>query len=152
MLAATHGQEAFLFTPPVGIDSSIWSLTIGLAEEWYFKPDAGLLLGSPANAHPVQPHDVQPELLDVATGIHNLQEMTSLSIIGPSHTWAGFDPVAPGFFWVAAQGGYGVQTSPAMGEICAALARGQPLADDLIGFGLRAGMLSPARFRPFTLQ
>jgi D-arginine dehydrogenase len=157
-------RTAFLFAPPVGIDSSKWPLTIGLAEDWYFKPDAGLLLGSPANADPVLPHDVQPELLDVATGIHNLQEMTSLSITRPSHTWAGlrsfvadgdlvagFDPVAPGFFWVAAQGGYGVQTSPAMGEICAALARSQPLAHNLTRLGLHAGMLSPGRFRPITL-
>lgn len=158
-------RTAFLFAPPDGVNSSKWPLTIGLAEDWYFKPDAGLLLGSPANADPVPPHDVQPEVLDVATGIYNLQEMTSLSITRPSHTWAGlrsfvadgdlvggFDPVVPGFFWVAAQGGYGVQTSPAMGEMCATLARGLPLADNLTGFGLRAEMMSPARFRSKTLK
>ncbi|QJW84972.1 FAD-binding oxidoreductase [Ramlibacter terrae] len=59
----------------------------------------------------------------------------------------GFDPAAPGFFWVAAQGGYGIQTSPAMGEACAALARGLPIPERIAGFGLTEAMLSPARLR-----
>ena len=59
----------------------------------------------------------------------------------------GFEPQAPGFFWVAGQGGYGVMTSPAMGEACAALVRGQELPAHLAGFGLTAQMLSPKRLR-----
>ncbi len=59
----------------------------------------------------------------------------------------GFDPGAPGFFWLAAQGGYGIQTSPAMGEGCAALARGLPLPQRIADFGLTQAMLSPARLR-----
>jgi D-arginine dehydrogenase len=60
----------------------------------------------------------------------------------------GFDPAAPGFFWLAAQGGYGIQTSPAMGEACAALARGWPIPPRIADFGLSAEMLGPARLRP----
>ena len=52
---------------------------------------------------------------------------------------------APGFFWCAAQGGYGIQTSAAMGEACAALARGEPLPAHIANCGLTAQMLSPAR-------
>ncbi|MDZ4337083.1 MAG: FAD-dependent oxidoreductase, partial [Pseudomonas sp.] len=76
----------------------------------------------------------------------------------PAHTWAGlrsfvadgdlvggFDPQVAGFFWVAAQGGYGIQTSAAMGMACAALARGEPLPEHLRQFGLTEAMLSPAR-------
>jgi D-arginine dehydrogenase len=59
----------------------------------------------------------------------------------------GFDPAAPGFFWLAAQGGYGIQTSAAMGEACAALARGLPLPQRIAEFGLTEQMLGPARLR-----
>jgi D-arginine dehydrogenase len=129
-----------------------------VAEEFYFKPDAGMLLGSPANADPVEPQDVQPEELDIALGIHRIEEMTTLQIRRPTRTWAGlrsfvadgdlaggFAADAPGFFWLAAQGGYGIQTSAAMGEACAALARGLPLPQRIAGFGLTAQMLSPGR-------
>jgi D-arginine dehydrogenase len=135
-------------------------MAIGAGEDWYFKPDAGMLLGSPANADPVDPHDVQPEELDIALAIHRIQEMTTMSIRRPTRTWAGlrsfvpdgdlvggFDPAAPGFFWVAAQGGYGIQTSAAMGETCAALARGLPIPGRIAAFGLTEAMLSPARLR-----
>ncbi len=144
------------------MDVSRWPMFYGFDETWYVKPDAGMLLGSPANADPVAPHDVQPEALDIATGIHNIEAMTTLSIRRPARTWAGlrsfvadgdlvggFDPQAQGFFWVAAQGGYGIQTSAAMGEACAALAQGKPLPRHIADFGLTEAMLSPARlFRP----
>jgi len=151
-------RSAMIFAPPAGVDISSWPMAIGVTEDWYFKPDAGMLLGSPANADPVEPQDVQPEELDIAMAIHRIEEMTTLAIRRPSRTWAGlrsfvgdgdlvggFDPRAPGFFWVAAQGGYGIQTSPGMGESCAALARGLPLPERIAAFGLTEAMLSPAR-------
>jgi D-arginine dehydrogenase len=57
----------------------------------------------------------------------------------------GWDPTAPGFFWVAAQGGYGIQTSAAMGEACAALVRGLPIPARIQDYGLSEVMLSPGR-------
>jgi D-arginine dehydrogenase len=153
-------RSAFIFAPPQGLDISQWPMAIGVDEDWYFKPDAGMLLGSPANADPVEPHDVQPEEMDIALAIHRIEEMTTLTIRRPTRTWAGlrsfvadgdlvagFDAQAPGFFWVAAQGGYGIQTSAAMGEACAALARGLPLPERIASFGLTPAMLSPARLR-----
>ena len=153
-------RSAFIFAPPADVQSARWPLVLGAAEDWYFKPDAGMLLGSPANADPVEPQDVQPEEIDIALAIHRIQEMTTMTIGRPIRTWAGlrsfvpdgdlvggFDPDAPGFFWVAAQGGYGIQTSAAMGEACAALARGLPLPARIAGFGLSQAMLSPARLR-----
>lgn len=151
-------RAAFTFNAPEGVDCHAWPGVVSLDESFYFKPDAGLLLGSPANADPVEPHDVQPEELDIALGIYQIEEHTTLAIRRPTHTWAGlrsfvadgdlvggYDPQAPGFFWCAAQGGYGIQTSAAMGQACAALIRGEPLPEHLRQFGLSAEMLSPAR-------
>lgn len=154
-------RTAFTFAPPEGVTVHDWPMTIAASETWYIKPDAGVLLGSPANADPVAPHDVQPEELDVALAIDAIERMTTLRIRRPSRTWAGlrsfvadgdlvggFDAEAPDFFWVAAQGGYGIQTSAAMGEACAALLRGLPIPVHLAAFGLTADMLSPRRLRP----
>lgn len=151
-------RAAFTFHVADGIDCHAWPALVSLDESFYFKPDAGLLLGSPANADPVEPHDVQPEELDIALGIHQIEEHTSLQIRRPAHTWAGlrsfvadgdlvggFDTQAENFFWVAAQGGYGIQTSAAMGQACAALLRRQPLPQPLLEAGLSEAMLSPAR-------
>lgn len=151
-------RAAFTFQAGAGIDCQNWPALVSLDESFYFKPDAGLLLGSPANADPVAAHDVQPEELDIALGIHQTETHTSLQIRRPEHTWAGlrsfvadgdliggFDAQAAGFFWVAAQGGYGIQTSAAMGQACAALIRKQPLPEQLIAAGLTAAMLSPQR-------
>ncbi|MEX5351507.1 FAD-binding oxidoreductase [Pseudomonas juntendi] len=151
-------RAAFIFAAPEGVDCHHWPMLVSLDESFYMKPDAGMLLGSPDNADPVEPHDVQPEELDIALGIYQIEEATTLRIRRPTRTWAGlrsfvadgdlvagFDPQVPGLFWVAGQGGYGIQTSPAMGQASAALVRGEALPEHLHGFGLTAAMLSPAR-------
>ncbi|WP_019372718.1 FAD-dependent oxidoreductase, partial [Melaminivora alkalimesophila] len=133
---------------------------IGVAEDFYFKPDAGQLLGSPANADPVAPHDVVPEELDVALGIHRIQEIADLEIRRPTRSWAGlrsfvadgdlvigWDNHVPGFFWLAAQGGYGIQSAAAAALLARNLALNQPLDPRLVREGLEAGQLSPARLR-----
>ncbi len=156
-------RSAFVFAAPAGVSVTGWPSVVGADESWYFKPDAGLLLGSPANADPVPPQDVQPEELDIALGMHRIEEMTTLQIGRPIRSWAGlrsfvadgdlvggFDADAAGFFWVAAQGGYGIQTSAAMGQACAALARGAAIPSPIADFGLTPAMLSPARLRAAT--
>ena len=144
-------RAAFIFAGPEGVDIHHWPMLVSLDESFYMKPDAGMFLGSPANADPVEPHDVQPEELDIAMGIYQIEEATTLTIRRPTRTWAGlrsfvsdgdlvsgFDPQVPGLFWVAAQGGYGIQTSPAMGQASAALVRGVALPEALGRFGLNA--------------
>lgn len=151
-------RSAFIFAPPEGAPIERWPMVIGADESFYFKPDAGMLLGSPANEDPVDPQDVQPEEYDIALGIQRIEEATTMRIRRPSRAWAGlrsfvpdgdlvggYDPGREGFFWLAAQGGYGIQTSPAMGEACAALVRGRAIPERIAGFGLTAAMLSPAR-------
>jgi D-arginine dehydrogenase len=151
-------RSAFLFAPPPEVAIQDWPMCVAVDESWYVKRDAGMLLGSPANADPVEPQDVQPDEYDIALGIHRIEEMTTLQIRRPTRTWAGlrsfvadgalvggFAPAAPGFFWLAGQGGYGIQTSPAMGEACAALIVGAPLPARLAAFGITREILGPAR-------
>ncbi|MCH7796518.1 MAG: FAD-binding oxidoreductase [Proteobacteria bacterium] len=59
---------------------------------------------------------------------------------------AGFDPEREGFFWLAGQGGYGIQTAPSMGRIAAALATGRTLPPDLADLGVDEAKLAPGRF------
>lgn len=151
-------RTAFTFDPPAGLDISGWPMVIGIDESYYFKPDAGQLLGSPANADPVDPHDVQAEEIDVATGIFHIEEVSTMQIRRPRHVWAGLrsfvsdgdlvvghDDAAPNFFWVAAQGGYGIQSAPAVARLAASTLLGQPFPEDLAGFGVRSAALAPAR-------
>ena len=143
-------RSAFTFAPPSGLDCRAWPCVVGIDEDFYFKPDAGVLLGSPANAEPVTPHDVVAEEVDVATGIARIEEATTMTIRRPLRTWAGlrsfvpdgalvgdFDDALPGFFWCCGQGGYGIQTSAAMGELCAARVLGRPLPQYIADHGLR---------------
>lgn len=158
-------RSAFIFTPPEGIPSRHWPLFLDVLESFYVKPDAGMLLGSPCNADPVPPHDVQAEDLDIAIAIDNIERLTTLRIRRPSHVWAGlrsfvadgeliggFDARLPGFFWAAAQGGYGIQSAPAAGRYYASVLLGEAapaqLAAQLTEFGFDPARISPARCQP----
>lgn len=151
-------RSAFTFAPPPGTDTHGWPCVSDIDESFYFKPDAGVLLGSPANADPVPPHDVVAEELDVAIGIDRIEAATTLTIRRPLRTWAGlrsfvpdgalvggFDGALPGFFWCCGQGGYGIQTSPAMGQACAARLRGQAMPAHIADQGLGFADLAPRR-------
>ncbi len=153
-------RSAFTFAPPERLDIRAWPTVVGADEAFYFKPEAGMLLGSPANVDPTFPHDVRPEELDIATGIARIEAATNLRIRRPARTWAGlrsfvadgeliggFDPGAPGFFWLAGQGGYGIQTAAAMGQACSAILLGQPFPEPLVKLGVSATELSPQRLR-----
>lgn len=154
-------RSAFTFSAPEGLDATHWPAIISADENWYIKPDAGQLLGSPANADPVAPHDVVSEELDIATGIWHIEEATTLQIRRPSHTWAGLrsfvadgelvigwdaspTPVA-GFFWVAAQGGYGIQSAAGYSLLARNLLLGEMLDASLAQQKVNVGAVSPSR-------
>ncbi|MGE0154275.1 MAG: NAD(P)/FAD-dependent oxidoreductase [Reyranellaceae bacterium] len=153
-------RTAFTFDGPPDLDYHRLPMVLDADEEFYFKPEVGQFLASPADETPVDPCDVQPEEYDIAEAAAQIEEFTSLRIRRINNKWAGlrsfvadrspvvgFDDEAPGFFWLAGQGGYGIQTSPAMGEVAAALALRQPLPARIAALGVTPEFLSPARLR-----
>lgn len=130
-------RTALLAELPAGILADAWPMVIDIDENFYLKPDAGLLLISPADETPVPPCDVQPEEFDVAVAVDRVERATTLNITRIRRRWAGlrsfapdrspvigFDGALPGFFWLAGQGGYGIQTAPAAARLAASLLRG----------------------------
>lgn len=151
-------RSAALVAPPADLDVDPWPVVHNAGGGLYFKPEAGMLMVSPADATPSEPCDAQPEELDIAVAIDRFQRATRISVERIEHRWAGlrsfvsdglpvvgFDPECAGFFWLVAQGGFGVQTSPAMGRVAAHLIQGKDLPDDLLERGVRAQQISPAR-------
>ena len=135
-----------------------WPMVHEVESEFYFKPDAGRLLLSPADQTPSPPCDARPDEMDVAIAIERFERATTVAVAHIEHRWAGlrsfvadsvpvvgFDPDAPGFFWLVGQGGFGIQTSPAMGRLSSALVRGQDVPDDLRARGLTTELFRPRR-------
>lgn len=146
------------FDPPAGVDPRAWPITGAASEDWYFLPQGGRVLGSPEDETPSAPCDAQPEELDVALAIDRIETATTMQVRRVQTKWAGlrsfvadktivagFAREAEGFFWLAGQGGYGIQTSPAMGRVAAALATGGELPADIAGRGITPAMLAPDR-------
>jgi len=153
-------RTAFSVDAPSGIDVASWALVDDVGGAFYFKPDAGRLLVSPADATPSPPTDAQPEEIDVAVGLDRLQRATTLAVPRITHKWAGlrsfvadgspvvgWDDEVDGFFWLAAQGGYGIKTAPALARAVAGLIARDGLPRDLLDFGLDEWALGPARCR-----
>ena len=153
-------RTAVLFDPAPAADVRAWPIIIDADEQFYFKPDAGKLLGSPADETASPPCDAQPEEIDVAIAVDRIEQAANFRVQRVLRRWAGlrsfvadkspvvgFDSELPGFFWLVAQGGYGIQTAPALGRIAAALARGAEIPEDLRELGVAAENLSPARIR-----
>jgi D-arginine dehydrogenase len=152
-------RTAMLVEVPAQLDIGRWPFVSDIAEEFYFKPDAGALFLSPADETPAEPGDAQPEEWDVAAAVERLESATTLEVRKLKARWAGlrtfapdrtpvvgFSPHAEGFFWLAGQGGYGIQTAPALSRIAAALALRASLPEDLADMAASVAELSPARF------
>jgi D-arginine dehydrogenase len=151
-------RTAFTVAVPAGMNAAHWPLVNDVAEEFYFKPDAGQLFVSPADATVSPPMDAYPEDYDVAVGVDRLERATSLRVQGVARSWAGLrtfapdavpvvgaDPVVDGFYWLAGQGGYGIKTSPALSRALASLLRDGRFPADLAEMNINAADLSPAR-------
>jgi D-arginine dehydrogenase len=153
-------RTAVLFDPAPPAEVNLWPTIIDADEQFYFKPDAGRLLGSPADETACPPCDAQPEELDVAIAIDRIEQAANFHVQRVLRKWAGlrsfvadkspvvgFDPDLPGFFWLVAQGGYGIQTAPALARTAAALACGEEIPEDLRQMGVTADDLSPVRIK-----
>ena len=123
-------RTAILVDAPDNMDISGWPVVIDIDEKFYFKPEAGQLMLSPADETATEPCDAVPEEIDIAIAIDRIQQVTSLKVRKVNHSRAGlrsfapdrtfvvgFDPRIDGFFWLAGQGGYGVQSAPGLADI-----------------------------------
>jgi len=155
-------RTAFTFDSPAGLAIEHLPMAIDFDETFYFKPEIGQFLASPADETPSAPCDVQPEEMDIAIAVDRIQTATTLLIRRIKNKWAGlrsfvadknlvvgYDDAIPGFFWLAGQGGYGIQTGAAAGRLATNLALGQGLPADIAELGVTETALSPRRL---TLQ
>ncbi len=151
-------RTAITFEPPPGVAIYDWPAVVDVEESYYFKPDAGRLLASPADETPSPPCDAQPDEYDIAVLVDRLSRATTLTIPRIHSKWAGlrsfvadrtlvagYDPKVSGFFWLAAQGGYGIQTAAGAARAAAALITGRALPADLQDLGIAPEHLSPSR-------
>ena len=154
-----HRRTAILVDLPDGTETSRLPEINELDETFYFKPDAGRLLVSPADETPCEPADVQPEEIDIAWAAYHLEEATTLSVKRIAKSWAGMRSFAADrlpvigpapdherFFWLAGQGGYGILSSPALGSLAASLLTQTPLHEGFTRETLDPAMFSPGRF------
>ncbi len=155
-----HRRTAFIFDAPESVGIARWPMVSDAEELFYFKPEAGRLLGSLAEEIPVPATDVQPDDFDVATAVDRIEQVIDFPVRRVLRSWAGLrvfgpdrDPVsgfeqgAPGFYWHAGLGGYGIQTAPAMGEFAATMILGRSLPAVIDDAGVEARALAPARLR-----
>lgn len=151
-------RTAMMLDMPPGFEGADWPMAIDIDEQFYLKPDAGRLLASPADETPSEPCDAQPEELDIAIAIDRIQRAADLPVRSIARRWAGLrtfaadrspvvghDPKAEGFFWLAGQGGYGIQTAPALARAAAALVRRRPVEEAILAEGFDPAAVSPAR-------
>ncbi|MFX0540239.1 NAD(P)/FAD-dependent oxidoreductase [Roseovarius sp. S4756] len=136
-------------------DVSNWPLFGSVSETWYAKPEGGKLMVSPADEDPVEPHDAWPDDMVLAEGLDRYERAVTVPVTRIERSWAGLRTFAPdrtpvvgyatdcdGFFWLAGQGGYGVQTAPALSQVTAAVIGGRApaLASEIIA------AIAPKRF------
>jgi D-arginine dehydrogenase len=152
-------RRSVCILPAGRFDVSKWPMVGDVDEEFYFKPDAGSLLLSPSEETPIDPCDVYVDELEIARAVACLEAVTDIRVTQKiTRQWAGlrsfvsdgmpvvgYDKNAPGFFWLAGQGGDGIQTSPALSRLACALATDEPVPDDLAADGLTDKTLSPER-------
>ena len=156
-------RTAFTFDAPAGLDIARLPIVVDMNESFYFKPEVGQFLGSPADETPSPPCDAQPEELDLAIAIDRIEQAMSFGVGRLHSKWAGlrsfvadktlvagWAAAAPGFFFLAGQGGYGIQTGEAAGRLAASLALGKGLPTDIAALGVNEAALSPARFTRVT--
>jgi D-arginine dehydrogenase len=142
------------FAPPAGLDPRRWPMVDSELHRYYFKPESGGLLASPMDQSPSEPCDARPGELEIAEAVDRLERFApTLAPRTLRRSWAGlrsfapdevplvgFDPLLEGFFWLAGQGGVGIETSPILGRLAAGLILDGASELD------PSGALSPRRF------
>lgn len=153
-------RTIIVLDPPGGADARGWAFTKTAVDDFYILPEGGRLAASPVDEIEDRPSDAQPEEYDIALAAWKTERYTTLSVDRIAHRWAGlrtfaadrtpvagFEEGAPGFFWLAGQGGFGLQTAPAMAEAVTALVTDSAWPKALAETGVLADHLAPARLR-----
>ncbi|MFM1778332.1 MAG: hypothetical protein RL741_950 [Actinomycetota bacterium] len=151
-------RTIFMVNSPSGEETKDLPIVGDIDGAYYFKPEGNQFLVSPMDQTPSAPCDASPDELEIARALDELNEATTINAKSVNSTWGGlrtfvadenpvigFDPEAEGFFWMVGQGGYGIQTSPAVARLSAALVRQQGVPEDLISRGVQASALAPGR-------
>lgn len=140
-------------TTPVRPDTL--PIVVDIGGGFYFKPEAGGRLWlTPHDESATDPCDAAAEEIDVAVAIDRFEGAVDWHVDAVERKWAGlrsfapdrrpvygFDPMMPGFFWCAGQGGFGIQTAPAAARLAAALILGRSVDPDIDPL-----LYDPARF------
>ena len=153
-------RTAIILPPPEGFDVRPWPVLGVAGEEAYLNSQSGKLLASPGDATPVEPQDVQPEEMDVAILVDWIERRTTITVRRIERRWAGLrtfardkapvageDPTAPGFWWLAGQGGYGIMMSESLGRSLARLMTAGELPADVRALGVTPEAIGPQRLR-----
>lgn len=153
-------RSAMTMRPPENLDLADLPMVVDADEEFFIKPEGGLLMASPADETPESPRDSRPDEMDLAVCADRIERAFDISIRRIEHSWSGlrtfapdqtpicgFDASAPSFFWLAGQGGSGVQTAPALARLTHTLVSGTAPDDAFLSTGLDARILSPERLQ-----
>ena len=151
-------RTALMIDAPDGTNLSALPLTIDIEEQFYLKPDAGKLLISPANDDPEPPCDVQPDEMDIAICVDRIERAFNVSVKRVESPWAGlrssvadkapvvgFSQEVEGFYWLAGQGGYGIQSAPGIAQYAAAELRGVAVPAHILAQNLDPESIRPSR-------
>jgi D-arginine dehydrogenase len=133
-------RSVALIEQPPDYNMNDWPLLVDAEDRFYAKPSPGRLFLSPADETLSAACDAQADDIDLAEAVDRFERATTIQVKRLVGRWAGlrsfvadrepvvgFDPIVPGFFWLAALGGYGIQTSPALSLLAASWARGCPI-------------------------
>lgn len=151
-------RSALMVAAPQGCDVHGLPLVVDVDEQFYLKPDAGKLLVSPANEDPEPPCDVQPDEMDIAICVDRIERAFEISVRRIENSWAGlrsfvadkcpvvgFSRQVDGFYWLAGQGGYGIQSAPALAQLAAAEVMGLEIPEHIQAENLKPDSIRPGR-------
>lgn len=152
-------RTAITFNPNLHFDYQDFPLVVDVDEQFYFKPESGLMLASPADETPAPPCDAQPEEMDIAVAVHRIEQATTMRVKKIASKWAGlrtfapdrnpivgFDTNASGFFWFGGQGGAGIMVAPGLARAGSQLILDGSLPTDIESYCISSHELSPSRF------
>jgi D-arginine dehydrogenase len=152
-------RSAMLLDLPADCGLDHWPLCFGAGETFYFKPMGGRLMLSPADATPVEPHDAWADDMALAEAVEKFQQVIDFEVTHAGQSWGGLRSFAPDgnpvvgydeaqdhFIWLAGQGGYGIQSAPALARLTSSLVNSDHTIRESTYTGLELAAISPARF------